>query len=77
MTKYFLGYVKDEPERVDVVQATSIEDLTGPEGGYDSADGPFTRHQAYAETRSQGEHVTVAVAGCDECADMAADRSEP
>lgn len=73
MTKYFIGYVKDEPDRADVVAADSLEDVTGPEGGYDSADGPFTKHQAYAETRTEGDHVTRGVAGCHECEDMAAD----
>ncbi len=76
MTKYFIGYAKDDPELADVVAANSVEDLLGPNGGYDSADGPFTKHEAYAETRRSGEHVTVAAPDCDECADLAADHLE-
>ena len=76
MTKYFLGYTKDDPDRADVCVAESGDQLTGPEGGYDSWDGPFTKHEAYAESRTSGEHVTIGVADCPECEDIAADGYE-
>lgn len=69
MDGYFVGRVKDEPHRADVVRAATGEELTGPDGGYDSWDGPFTKHGAYAAASESGRHVTEAEPGCGECAD--------
>lgn len=70
MTKFFIGYVKDEPDRADVVRADHGDELTGPEGGYDSFDGPFDDlHDAYGAARDSGQHVTTPVAGCVGCAE--------